>query len=193
MNSCYHGSFPEDSAAMLQFLPGIIIAQLLTGALIYLSPSITGSNWIVLAGILLVLAILIALWFGSIAKHISKDEIIKLTNSFTKEKEKIRVKAEKDKNKIVEETHKKINKETRRTHGKANLKVGAAFAGAAGVGVLMLITELLTMGLLTLSTAGGALAGYITRTRQESRSAKKQQEIEILQQPHSPKLIQPKK
>ena len=193
MNSCYHGSFPEDSAAMLQFLPGIIIAQLLTGALVYLSPSITGSNWIILAGILLVLAILIALWFGSIAKHISKDEIIKLTNSFTKEKEKIRVKAEKDKNKIVEETHKKINKETRRTHGKANLKVGAAFAGAAGVGVLMLITELLTMGLLTLSTAGGALAGHITRTRQESRSSKKQQEVEILQQSHSPKLIQPEK
>jgi len=191
MNSCYHGSFPEDSAAMLQFLPGIIIAQLLTGALVYLSPSITGSNWIILAGILLVLAILIALWFGSIAKHISKDEIIKLTNSFTKEKEKIRVKAEKDKNKIVEETHKKINKETRRTHGKANLKVGAAFAGAAGVGILMLITELLTMGLLTLSTAGGALAGYITRTRQESRSANKQQET--LHQPLGPKLIQPKK
>ena len=176
---------------MLQFLPGIIIAQLLTGALVYLSPSITGSNWIILAGILLVLAILIALWFGSIAKHISKDEIIKLTNSFTKEKEKIRVKAEKDKNKIVEETHKKINKETRRTHGKANLKVGAAFAGAAGVGILMLITELLTMGLLTLSTAGGALAGYITRTRQESRSANKQQET--LHQPLGPKLIQPKK
>ena len=176
---------------MLQFLPGIIIAQLLTGVLVYFSPGITGSNWVVLAGILLVLAILIALWFGSIAKHISKDEIIKLTNSFTKEKEKIRVKAEKEKHKIVEETHKKINKETRRTHGKANLKVGAAFAGAAGVGILMLVTELLTMGLLTLTTAGGALAGYITRSRQESRSANKQQEI--LHQSLGPKLIQPKK
>ncbi len=176
---------------MLQFLPGIIIAQLMTGALVYFFPTATGIDWLKLAAILLALAIIMALWFGSIAKHISKDAIQKITHEFAKEKDRIRSKAEKDKDKIVQATHKQITKETRRTHSKANLKVGAAFTAAAGAGVLMLLTELLTMGLLTLTTAGGALAGYIARTRQESRSAKKQHEA--LQQPHAPKLLQPKK
>jgi len=175
---------------MLQFLPGIIIAQLMTGALIFLYPNIGAIDWLKLVAILLLVAILIAFWFGSIAKSINKDAIHKITYEFSKEKENIRVKAEKDKNKIVEETHKKITKESRLAHGKANLKVGAAFTAAAGAGVLMLITELLTMGLLTLTTAGGALAGYVARTRQELRGSKEPQEI--VQQPHSPKLIPPK-
>jgi len=176
---------------MLQFLPGILIAQLMAGALVYFYPSITAADWLKLVGILFVLAVLIALWFGSIAKHISKDAILKITHEFTKEKDKIRLNAEKEKNRIVTETHKKITKESRRTHSKANFKVGAAFAATAGAGILMLVTELLTMGLLTLTTAGGALAGYVARTRQELRGPKKQQEIP--QQPHNPKLIEPKK
>ena len=175
---------------MLQFLPGIIIAQLITGTLIYLFPDIAGLDWLKLLAILLTLAILIALWFGSIAKHISKDAIYKITHGFNREKEKIRLKAEKDKNKIFEQTRKRITKETQRVHGKANLKVGAAFAGAAGAGVLFLITNLLTLGLLTLATAGGALAGYVIRTRQELRGSKKQQEK--LQQSRAPKVIQSK-
>jgi hypothetical protein len=178
---------------MLQFLPGIIIAQLVAGALVYLYPTDAGLDWLKLAAILLLLAILIALWFGSIAKHISKDAIHKVTDEFNREKDKIRLKAEKDKNKFVEQTHKKITKETQRAHGKANLKVGAAFAGAAGAGILMLLTELLTLGLLTLTTAGGALAGYVARTRQELRGSDNSKQPKILKQPsHSPKVIQSK-
>jgi hypothetical protein len=179
---------------MLQFLPGIIIAQLVTGTMVYFYPDIAGADWPKLVGILLVLAILIALWFGSIAKHISKDAIHKMTHEFNKEKDLIRLSAEKDKNKIIQQTHKQITKETQRAHGKANLKVGAAFAGAAGAGILMLLTELLTMGLLTLMTAGGALAGYFTRARQESRALKNQQDPHNQLPPQrNPKVIEAKK
>ncbi len=36
----------------------------------------------------------------------------------------------------------------------------------------MLLTELLTMGLLTISTAGGALGGYVMRARKETNLLK---------------------
>ncbi len=49
---------------------------------------------------------------------------------------------------------------------RANLKVGLAFMAVSGLGVLMLVTNMLTLGLLTITTAGGALGGYLLRWRQ---------------------------
>jgi hypothetical protein len=39
---------------MLQFLPGIIIAQFVTGTMVYFYPDIAGADWPKLVGILLV-------------------------------------------------------------------------------------------------------------------------------------------
>lgn len=61
--------------------------------------------------------------------------------------------------------------EVRRTSTQANIKVGMAFAGAAGIGGLLLLTQFMTLGLLMLTTAGGALGGYVVRIRQEKAKA----------------------
>ncbi len=53
--------------------------------------------------------------------------------------------------------------------------MGLAFAGALAAAGIMLITELLTLGLLTLTTAGGALGGYFMRAKQERSNRLQQQ------------------
>jgi hypothetical protein len=49
---------------------------------------------------------------------------------------------------------------------RANIKIGLAFAGAAGLGGLLILTQFMTLGWLTLAAAGGGLGGYLLRIRQ---------------------------
>jgi hypothetical protein len=51
----------------------------------------------------------------------------------------------------------------------AKLRTGVAVGGVVGVGVAMMFAQFLTLGLLTIATAGGAAAGYGLRVRQEKR------------------------
>ena len=67
----------------------------------------------------------------------------------------------------MRQTQRQLLKDRDRTQAKANFKVGASVAGVIGVGAVMLFTQFLTLGLLTLSTAGGAIAGYAWRARKE--------------------------
>jgi len=69
------------------------------------------------------------------------------------------------KTRLVKKTQQQIARESKIAHSKANFKVGAAFSGTIAFGGLMLLTELLTLGLLTMSTAGGALGGYLWRAK----------------------------
>ncbi len=101
------------------------------------------------------------------AAHQRKDEISRLRENHAKERETIRVNAERAKARVVKQAHQETMQEVRRTSTQANIKVGLAFAGAAGLGGLLLLTQFMTLGLLTLTTAGGALGGYVMRIRQE--------------------------
>ncbi len=156
---------------MFRFLPGIILVEAAAIALLLLFPNVMADyTWAKIAVLLLVLAVLVALWFKSIALHLSKDEVIQLKESFAREREEIRVKAERAKQRVLRNAHKEINKETRRAHTRANAKVTTAVAGVAGVGALLLFTQFMTVGLLALSGAGGAAFGYFARLRQEARN-----------------------
>jgi hypothetical protein len=158
---------------MFRFLPGILLAQAAALGLILLFPDLMQDyNWAKIGVLLLVLAILVSLWFRSMALHMSKDEVVQLKESFAREREELRVKAERDKHRVLRQTHKEIAKETRRAHTRANAKVTTAFAGVAGVGALLLFTQFMTVGLLALSGAGGAAFGYFARLRQEGRNGK---------------------
>jgi len=155
---------------MLKFLFGIIVIQIATVALVLLAPDdLHGVAWLRLLIPLLVVSFFAAFWFGSMAKHKSKDELFQAKELHAQEREKIQVNAERAKTRLVKQAQQQIAREAKITHSKANFKVGAAFAGAIGAGALMLLTELLTLGMLTISTAGGALGGYIMRARRGSR------------------------
>ena len=57
------------------------------------------------------------------------------------------------------------------------MKAGASFIGVIAVGGVMLFTQFVTMGMLLMTTAGGALAGYAYRTRQEIGRREKQEAL----------------
>lgn len=62
--------------------------------------------------------------------------------------------------------HQEIRKQEKRIGRKASFKVGLAFMGATATGIRMLITELLTFGLMAIMTTMGGLGGYLMRARQ---------------------------
>lgn len=173
---------------MLRYLPGIILLQLATfgiGLIIGRPDEI--KIWLIALFAMSLLGLFAAFWFVSLSRSEIKDavnkvklelqeeanktklamqeEVNKTKLDFAQEREHIHVRAEKAKTKLVEKTQKQIASEYKKTQGRANLKVGAAFAATVGAGVLMLVIELLTFGLMTLTTAGGALGGYLVRAR----------------------------
>ena len=155
---------------MIRFLFGITLVQIVTVALVLLAPDLEGVAWLRLFIPLLAIGFFAAFWFASMAKHKIKDEVNIATAKHAREKEKIQINAERAKTRLVKKTQQQIATESKIAHSKANFKVGAAFSGTIAFGALMLLTELITLGLLTMSTAGGALGGYVWRaTKGEKR------------------------
>ena len=155
---------------MLRFLFGIIVIQIATVALVFLAPDdLHGIAWLRLFIPLLLVGIFSAFWLSSIAKQKSKDEVSQLQAKHAREREKIQINAERAKTRMMKKTQQQIAKETKISHGKANFKVGATLAGAMGFGALMLLTEMLTLGMMTMTTAGGALGGYLYRGNKERK------------------------
>jgi len=154
--------------SVFRFFIGTLITQAATVILVIVA--IQGpleETWIVLLLLLLATGLFAALWFASIAKHARRDAVARTKEDFSREREKIRVRAEKEKTKLIKQNHQQIIKETSRVQAKANLKLRAAFVGLLAVGAFMLFTQFMTLGLLTLATAGGALGGYVVRARQD--------------------------
>jgi len=153
---------------MLKFIPGILLLQVITIALVLIAPAdIANWGWLRLAIPVLIAGFLSAFWFGSIAAHQRKNEISRLNEDHAEERENIRVNAERAKTKLVKQAQQKTLQEVRRSSRRANIKIGLAFAGAAGLGGLLILTQFMSLGLLTLTTVGGALGGYLLRIRQE--------------------------
>ena len=153
---------------MLKFIPGILLLQVITIALVLIAPADSANwGWLRLAIPVLIAGFLTAFWFGSIATHQRKDEISRLKEHHAKQRETIRVKAERAKTRFVKQTQRQTLQETHRSARRANIKIGLAFAGMAGVGGVLILTQFMSLGLLVLTTAGGALGGYMLRVRQE--------------------------
>ncbi len=160
----------HDTIAMLKFLPGLVLVQAAAIAMVLLfpPPSTTG-EWLRLCIILGTLTLIVAFWFDALAKHTSKDIIAKAQEKFAKEREELRVKAEREKTKVVRQSQKQIARETFKVNSRANVKVGTALVGIAGVGAFLVFTQFMSLGLVALAGAGGGLAGYLTRVRQEGK------------------------
>ncbi|MDO6460627.1 hypothetical protein Q4485_07960 [Granulosicoccaceae sp. 1_MG-2023] len=155
---------------MIRFLPGLIILQLLVALTTW--GAIQSGQLMALTAVgvlILVSSVFFALWLKSQVQLHSKDEIAKHREKFAREREELRVKAEREKMKVVKDTQKQFTKESSRANAKANFKVGAAVAGAIGVGSVLVVSQMVTLGLLTLTTAGGGIAGYLVRARQDKK------------------------
>ena len=156
---------------LFKFFMGIVLVECITAVLFYLSAGdLKGTGILQLMVPLIFIALVLAFWFNSMAGHTQKDTVAKMKDSFAKEREKIRLKAEKN-----------IAKEAKVTHAKANFKVGAAFAGILGVGALFVFAQMMTAALLTLTAAGGAATGYFYRGKRLAKREAKLKQLEVIE------------
>lgn len=152
---------------MLRYLPGILLVQVVTAILLWVNLDATPRDLAIQVGVPAILITLVtALWFASIARGDAERVTAKLRLEHAQEREKLNVNAEKSKARIVEKTQKEIRKQEKRIGRKASFKVSLAFVGTTAAGVLMLITELFTFGLMTIMTTVGGMGGYLVRARQ---------------------------
>ena len=166
---------------MLKFLSGLILLQVITISLFLLAPvDIDGLAWLRVGVPMFIAALLIAFWFNAMAIQMRSDEINKLKEKHFIEREKIKINAERAKQRVTQSAQKQIEKEIWRTSARANVKVGAAIAGTAAIGGLLLLTQFMTLGIMTLTTAGGVMGGYFIRYRQEKRRAIEQSAPNII-------------
>jgi len=158
---------PSNLPAFIKFLVGIFLLQGATALLLMTAQDadLHKSGWLVgLLGILI--GVIAALWFSAIASHASQHSYVRASEKFNRQRDRIRRQAEKEKTKELKDSHRQVLRETRRLRKRSTLKLGTTMAGIAGLGVLLLFTQFMTLGLLAVSATGGALLGYGIRARQ---------------------------
>jgi len=152
---------------MHRYLPGILLVQIVTAVLLWVNIDAEPRDLAIQFGVpILVICVVTGLWFASIARADAERMSAKIRLQHARDREQLHIKAEKSKAKILEKSHKEIRKHEKRIGRKASLKVSLAFIGATIAGIIMLITELFTFGLMTIMTTVGGLGGYLVRGRQ---------------------------
>ena len=152
------------------FIRYLIGAFLLQGATVLLvmtaqDTAMHKSGWLVVSlGIMI--GMIAALWFSAIASHASQHSFVRASEKFNRQRDRIRRQVDKEKTREIKDGHRQVLRETRRLQNRSTLKLGLALTGVAGLGVLLLFTQFMTLGLLAVAATGGALLGYGIRARQ---------------------------
>jgi hypothetical protein len=150
---------------LIRFLVGIFLLQGVTGLLVYTALT---TNWQTTWPLFLILGVsvgaLVALWFSSLVGADRRHAVSRAAERFSKEREQIRAKAEQQRVKQVRDT---VKAARGRMGAGMSLKSGVVVGGAVGLGVAMMLTQFMALGLITLAAAGGATLGYGVRVRQE--------------------------
>jgi len=158
---------PFSLAVFIKFLVGIFLLQGVTALLLITAQDadLGRSGWLI--GLLgLLIGVIAALWFTSITSHASQQSLIRASEKHQRQRDRIIRRAEKEKTQEIRNSHQQILRETRRVQSRSALKLGTALTGVAGLGVLLMFTQFMTLGLLAVSATGGALLGYTVRARQ---------------------------
>jgi len=160
--------------AIIKFAIGILLVQ---GATILLVITALQANlsetWLLMLCLALLIGLLAAFWFSSVASHCNQQTLTRASEKFSRERDRIRRQSEKEKTKEIKDSHRQLLRETRRVQNRSSVKLGAALAGLATVGVALFFTQFMTLGVLALSLTGGALVGYGVRARQNHLPGKR--------------------
>ena len=163
-------------SGIFRFLAGILLVQIATALLVVTAMRMdTPQAWLLLGLFAFTLGLVTAFWFGSIAAHVHQEATARLREQFSREREKIRVRAEREKTRVIQKSQQQLEKDRRRTRAKANSRVTLMFTGLVAAGGLMVFTQFMTFGLLLMTGAGGALAGYMLRIKQQMLPRRKAQ------------------
>ena len=158
---------PFSLPAFIKFLIGVFLLQGATALLVMAvqDAGLHRSGWLVVA-LGLMIGVIAALWFSTISSHASQHTFTRASEKFNRQRDYLRRQADKEKTKEIKDGHRQVLRETRRVQSRSTMKLGVAMAGIAGLGVLLLFTQFMTLGLLAVSATGGALLGYGVRARQ---------------------------
>ncbi len=174
---------------MFRFLPGLVLLQLVTLALGWASLGAPAADVALRLGLpALIVAAVTAFWFAQLgrldaerersrtrAERIEERERLRgdalveaerLKREARAQTDRVRLDAEREKAAVVDAARRETRAQERKIERRANARVALAFAGATAAGVLMLLTPLVTAGLVTVAAAGGGLGGYVLRWRQ---------------------------
>jgi len=159
---------PFSLANFIKYLIGVLFVQGVT-VLVVVTAYRTDLHQTGLLFLLLNLAVgtLTAVWFTSMAGGMRRQALSRAKEGFAREREKLRVHAEREKARETRNSQRRLSREKQRARQGGNLKTSLMLGGAAGVGVVMVLAQFVTLGLLTLTTAGGAALGYGLRARQD--------------------------
>ncbi|WP_006747847.1 hypothetical protein [Thioalkalivibrio paradoxus] len=154
----------------LKYFLAITLVQAVT-VLLVLAWWHTGSTDIALtfAALGLVSGLFAALWLASMARGAHGEALIRAEAHLARERERHRRLTEKERAKAADDARRQVQRETQRVKTRSSLRMAGAVAGMAGLGTLLLLTQFLSLGVLLVSSSGGAVAGYLFRIRQEMR------------------------
>ena len=156
---------------MLRYLPGLVLLQLVTLVLFVVNAESEPPALLLSVGLpAAALAAVTALWFRSLSRADGERDLARTRLEHERERERERERlqrsASRERESLVRESERTRRREVRRTTRRAAFQVGLAFAATGAMGVLFVLSELVTLGLLTFATGGGALGGYLLRWRQ---------------------------
>lgn len=174
---------------MLRYLPGIVLVQIVTVAVWWVIREKPALELLYIAVPLsLGFSILIAFWFSMVSRMDAQKANAELIEKHFQEREKLNQalertrsdvlqkasadqakiveRASKEREQLVKQTHQELLKAERRANRGANMKVGAAFTAVTLAGAGLLFVQFMTLGLLTITAASGALGGYVLRWKQ---------------------------
>ena len=159
---------PFSLGSLIRFLVGIFLLQGLTVLLVYTALSTDWqTTWPLFVMLGAVIGVVVALWFNTIVYADRHRAVSKVSERYSKEREKIRVRAEQQRVKATRESERMAAKARRRASAGMGLKTGVVVGGTVGLGVAMVLLNAMTLGFVTLAAAGGAALGYTALGRQE--------------------------
>lgn len=163
-----YSMFTLSLSSFVKFLIGILLLQVATVLLVYTGlKTDLSQTWPLFGALGATIGVVAALWFNAIAESTRRQCLAKAQVGFSREREKIRVRAEKEKTKEFKTAHRQIHRQKQRSETGGKIKTGIVIGGAVSAGLVLLMTQMVTLGLLTLTTAGGAALGYGVRARQD--------------------------
>ncbi|MBB1126550.1 hypothetical protein [Thiospirillum jenense] len=148
----------------VKFFIGILIFEGATVLLTYTALQTQNTDlWPLFAAVGASIGFLVTLWFESISGGTREYAMAQMQQRHAREREKIRLDAARDKARL------EVKQTKTKSSSGGKLKTGIAVGGIVGIGVAMVLAQFVTVGLLMLSSVGGAALGYTVRMRQEKR------------------------
>ena len=151
---------------IIKFAIGTFLVQGATALLVIgAQPASLTERRVLVFCLSLLIGLLAALWFASIARHSNQHALAKAREKFNKERERIHRQNEREKTKEINDSHRQLVRETRRAQRRSNVKLGSALAGLATISVALFFTQFMTLGLLALFLGSAGLLGYTLSAR----------------------------